>query len=129
MVKKAFTLMEIMLVITMVILLASVAAATHKNRVRAARESVLKHNLAQLRMTLDAYNADRGHYPESLRTLLDEGYLRVIPEDPMTGSSETWEVIYEQDIMNEDSSYEPGVFDIRSGSEDEAMDGTFYYEW
>jgi len=128
-VKKAFTLMEIMLVITMVILLASVAAATHKNRVRAARESVLKHNLAQLRMTLDAYNADRGHYPESLRTLLDEGYLRVIPEDPMTGSSETWEVIYEQDIMNEDSSYEPGVFDIRSGSEDEAMDGTFYYEW
>ena len=127
--KKAFTLMEIMVVITLVILLASVAAATHKSRVLAAKESVLKHNLSQIRLTLDAYNSDRGHYPESLRTLLDEGYLRKIPDDPITGTSETWEVIYEQDLMNEDSSYEPGVFDVRSGSQDEALDGTFYNEW
>jgi len=121
--------MEIMVVVTLVVLLASVAAATHKSRVLAAKESVLKHNLSEIRMTLDAYNSDRGHYPDSLRTLLDEGYLRKIPVDPITGTSDTWEIIYEQDITGEDSSYEPGVFDIRSGSSDEALDGTFYNEW
>jgi len=127
--KKAFTLMEITVIVTVLVLLASIAAATHKSRVRAAKESVLKHNLSELRFTLDAYNADRGHYPESLGTLLDEGYLRDIPVDPFTGSGDTWEVIYEEDIADEDSSYIPGVFDIRSGSEREALDGTFYNEW
>ncbi|PIE90179.1 MAG: hypothetical protein CR997_07235 [Acidobacteria bacterium] len=129
MVKRAFTLMEITVIVTVLVLLASIAAATHKSRVRNAKESVLKHNLAQIRLTLDAYNADRGHYPESLQTLVDEGYMRRLPEDPFTGSSDTWEVIYEEGLADEDTSYIPGVFDVRSGSVDEAMDGTFYNEW
>lgn len=129
MVKRGFTLLEIIVVLTVVVLLASLATATHKNRVRSAREGVLKHNLTQIRMTLDAYNLDKGHYPESLEALVEEGYLREIPMDPITRSRDTWIVEYEENVGDEDSSYEPGVYDVRSGSEDTALDGTYYNEW
>lgn len=129
MVRRGFTLIEMVVVLTLVALLATIATVTHKTRVRKAKEAVLKHNLSQIRLTLDAYNNDKGHYPESLDILVDQGYLREIPMDPMTQSRQTWELIYEDDVGDEDSSYEPGIFDIRSGSDEEAIDGTFYNEW
>lgn len=127
--QRGFTLIEIILAVTLVGLLASIATFSHRNSARKARESVLRHNLAQMRLVLDNYNNDKGHYPESLEVLKDEGYLRDIPEDPFTKSNETWEVELEKDNSDEDSNYEPGVFDIKSGSTDKAIDGTFYNEW
>ncbi len=128
MVKRAFTLIEILLVVALLTLLASIAAVTHRNSSQKGRETVLRHNLQQIRMTLDQFHIDKGYYPADLQTLVDEGYLREIPLDPITKSSETWQLIYD-DPVDQDSSYEIGVFDVRSGSEDKALDGTFYYEW
>ena len=110
-------------------LLGSIVISTHKNSARKGRETVLRHNLQQIRITLDQYNNDKGHYPASLEALTDEGYLREIPIDPMTGSRQSWELVYENDFYDQDSSYEVGVFDVRSGSEEVALDGTYYYEW
>ena len=127
--RRGFTLLEIMVVLTVIALIAGLAASTHRNRVRKARETVLRHNLAQIRLTLDAYNTDKGHYPESLGVLVDESYLRSMPEDPMTTRSDTWVEVLLDTIDDEDSSYEPGVFDVKSGSDQTALDGTEYREW
>ncbi len=126
---RGFTLIEVILVVSILALLGTLAASTHKNQARKARESVLRHNLQNMRMVLDQYNNDKGHYPPGLGTLTDEGYLREIPLDPFTKSTDSWEIVYEQDYDDQDSSYEPGVFDVHSGSEEKAVDGTFYYEW
>lgn len=127
--KKAFTLIEVILVLTLLALLAALATSTHRNSARKAKETVLRNNLTQLRTTLDQYNVDKGYYPESLEILVEEGYLRELPLDPITSSRDTWQVIYLENYDDEDSNYEPGVYDIRSGSQESAIDGTFYYEW
>lgn len=92
-----------------------------------AKEAALKQNLFTLRAVLDQFYADRGAYPSSLETLVDSQYLREIPVDPFTKSSTTWEVIYEETDENDDS--EPGVYDLHSGSEETALNGTPYKEW
>jgi len=127
--EKAFTLIEIILAVAILALLGTIAAATHKTHAQKARETVLRHNLQHMRMVLDQYNNDKGYYPESLSVLTEEGYLRELPIDPITKTRESWEVIYEDNYYNEDSSYVPGVFDIKSGSEKRALDGTYYNEW
>jgi len=127
--RAAFTLIEILLVVSILAILATIASATHRNSARKARETVLRNNLASMRLTLDQYNNDKGHYPESLQVLQDEGYLREIPIDPMTGTRDSWQEVFEENYGDEDSSYIPGVFDIKSGSQETAIDGTFYYEW
>ena len=127
--RSGFTLIEILVVITLLALLATIVTSTHRTTARKGRETVLRNNLQQIRITLDQYNTDKGHYPPSLETLVDEGYLREMPLDPITKSSATWQIIFDQSIENEDSSYEVGVFDVKSGSEEVALDGTYYYEW
>lgn len=126
---QGFTLIETLLAVTLVAMLASIATFSHRNSTKSARESVLRHNLAQIRLCLDHYNNDKGNYPESLEILRDEGYLREIPMDPITKSRETWQILFEEDYGDEDASYEPGVFDVKSGSSEKALDGTYYYEW
>lgn len=126
---RGFTLIEMILVITLLALLASIAGSTHRNSTKKARETVLRHNLQQLRVTLDQYKVDKGRYPDSLQVLVDEGYLREMPLDPITKSRDTWNEIFESDIQDEDSDYEPGVWDVRSGSVEQAIDGTNYSEW
>ena len=127
--RLGFTLIEILIVVSLLSLLATIVISTHRNATKKGRETVLRNNLHQIRITLDQYNTDKGHYPASLETLVDEGYLREIPLDPITGSRDTWELVYDQDIRDEDSSYEVGVFDIKSTAEALALDGTYYYEW
>lgn len=127
--RPAFTLIETILAVTLVAMLASIASFSHRNNARKGRESVLRHNLAQIRLTLDNYNHDKGHYPESLEVLRDEGYLREIPLDPITNSRDTWQLIMEQDTSDEDSTYEPGIYDVKSGSAEKALDETLYQEW
>lgn len=126
---RAFTLVEMILVITLLALLAALATSTHRNSARKARETVLRNNLTQMRNTLDQYNVDKGYYPESLEILVEEGYLRELPLDPITNSRDTWQVIYLENYDDEDSNYEPGVWDVKSGSQEQAIDGTYYYEW
>jgi len=129
MVKRGFTLIELVLAIAILAMLGTIAAATHKTHAQKARETVLRHNLQHMRMVLDQYNNDKGNYPPSVDILVDEGYLREIPIDPITKNRDSWQIIFEDDYSDQDSSYEPGIFDIKSGSQAKALDGTWYHEW
>ena len=123
-----FTLIELMVVMSLIVLLASIGLAVYANSVIRAKESVLKEDLFRMRDAIDQYYADKGKYPGSLQDLVSDKYLRAIPADPFTNSADTWrEVPSEPDPTN--PTAQPGVYDVRSGSEQKALDGTNYADW
>jgi len=126
--EKGFTLIELLVVIAIIGIIAGIASARFANAPRKAREAVLKTNLATIRDVIDQYYADKRHYPFALEDLVDEGYLRTIPMDPMTGNATDWELIYNipDDLAPEE---EQGIFNVKSGSPDTALDGTYYADW
>ena len=116
-----------MIVVAIVGILITLAIPNFQQSAIKAQEVALKQNLFTMRAVLDQYYADRGDYPDSLDTLVEEKYLRAIPVDPMTKSSTTWTEIYEEQEEGDDSP--AGIYDIKSGSDDIARDGTPYKEW
>lgn len=122
-----YTLLELMIVVAIAGILVTLAIPSFQLSSIKAKEAALKQNLFTMRAVLDQYYADRGAYPPTLETLVEEKYLRQMPVDPFTKSSTTWQEIYEETEENDDS--EPGVFDLHSGSEDTALNGTPYKEW
>jgi general secretion pathway protein G len=128
--KNGFTLIEMLIVFALIGILVGLGLPQYKYATKRARESVLKENLFQMRTLIDQYYADKGKYPYSLQALVDEKYLRAIPIDPITGSSETWieipEILSEEDLI---LAVEPGIADVISGSEQKAIDGTLYSTW
>jgi len=123
-----FTFVELMVVITIIVILISMAIPIYQKTILRAKESVLKSNLTALRTTIDNYTYDKQKAPQALRDLVTEGYLREVPIDPMTGSNETWKLIMEDASQSVDQS-QPGIFDVRSGSDKMGLDGTPYSEW
>ena len=133
---RGFTLLEMIIVVAMIGILASIAMPALKDMPRRASESVLKTNLRTVREVLDQHYGDKGHYPATLEELVEKGYLRAVPFDPMTKSAETWELIFEEaDPDNPPAETdlpeggEPGIMDVRSGSSQNALDGTPYNSW
>jgi len=127
-VRRGFTLIELMVVMSLIVILASVGLALYSNSVIRAKESVLKEDLFRMRDAIDQYYADKGEYPASLDSLVSEKYLRTIPVDPFTNSADTWQAIpSEPDPTNATAA--PGVYDVRSGSNQQALDGTNYSDW
>ncbi len=125
---RGFTLLELLTVMTILALLASVGIVGYRRHTKAARESVLKEDLFQLNHALEQHRADKGRYPSSIEALREQGYLRDIPADPMTGSKDTWQTELEApDPDNPDA--EVGIFRIRSGSTDLGENGIPYNEW
>ena len=123
-----FTLIELIIVTALVIVLTTVAMVSYQNSVTRAREAVLKEDLFRLRDAIDQYYADKNKWPSALQDLVTDGYVREIPKDPMTDSAESWQTVpAESDPAN--PSAEPGVFDVKSGSDRMALDGTPYTEW
>jgi general secretion pathway protein G len=123
-----FTLIELLVVMSLLVILATIGVMAHQSTVQRGREAVLKQNLFQMREAIDQHYADKGKYPLTLQDLVSAGYLRRVPEDPMTKSAETWQtVMSELDPSN--PTAEPGVYDVKSGSEAVAMDGTKHSEW
>ena len=127
---QGFTLIEIIIVFTLIGILVGLGIPQYKYATKRANEAVLKENLFQMRLLIGQYYADKQEYPSSLKTLVDEGYLYKIPVDPMTKSSETWvevrETLTEENIR---LVVEPGVVDVFSGSEKKGIDGTLYNTW
>jgi general secretion pathway protein G len=123
-----WTLIELMVVMTLIVVLAGIGLATYTNSVKRSREAALKEDLFQLRSALDQYYADKNRYPPSLDALVSEKYVRALPVDPFTNSVDTWQIVMsEPDPSN--PSAESGVFDVRSGSDQIALDGTRYADW
>ena len=122
-----FTFIEMVIVIVMLGILMAIAVPVYMAQLRSTREGVLKNNLATMRERLDQYRADRNKYPSSLQQLVEGGYLRGLPEDPMTGANE-WEEVYSDYDPNEPDA-EPGIFDIHSRSAETGSDGRPYSEW
>jgi general secretion pathway protein G len=129
-VKRAagFTMIELLIVMSIIVVLASMGMVQYRNSVVRAREAVLKEDLFRMRDAIDQYYADRNKYPSSLDDLVSEHYLREIPTDPMTQSKETWQAVNAEANVNETSA-QPGIYDVKSGSDQAALDGTNYSDW
>ena len=127
---NGFTLIELIIVFTLIGILVGLALPQYQNAVKKARESVLKETLFQVRKLIDQYFTDKGKYPASLQTLVDENYLRKIPVDPITGRPDTWVEVREQPALDEvEAGREFGIVDVHSGSEEKSLDGTPYNTW
>ncbi|MCE1204377.1 MAG: type II secretion system GspH family protein [Holophagaceae bacterium] len=126
--QRGFTLIELVVVMTLLALLATVGLAGYRQKVRTAKEAVLKENLFQINHALEQYRADRGRYPSSLGPLRELGYLRDIPYDPMTQSRDTWQTELEPPDPDNPEA-ELGVFRVRSGSAEKGANGIAYNEW
>ena len=123
-----FTLVELLIVISLISILAAMGLVQYRNSVVAAKESTLKTDLFRMRDAIDQYYADKGKYPSSLDSLVSDGYMRRIPEDPFTKTADSWTTVPAEPDPNNPSA-EPGVYDVKSGSELTSMDGTRYSDW
>ncbi|MBI3664932.1 MAG: prepilin-type N-terminal cleavage/methylation domain-containing protein [Acidobacteria bacterium] len=122
------TLIELMIVLTIIITIISVAVPLYQKAIIRAKESVLKNNLFTLRTLIDEYTFDKEKAPQSLQDLVTEGYLREVPLDPFTKSRESWKVEMEDAVRSVDQK-EPGIIDVHSGSDGKALDGSKYADW
>ena len=126
--KSGFTLIELMIVMAIIAVLMSVAIPIYSKSIVRAKESVLKSNLYSMRTVIDEYTYDKQKAPQSLEDLVSEGYLRKVPIDPMTGTADSWKTIME-DAGNAANQTEPGIWDVRSGSDKNSLEGTPYSDW
>ncbi|HKZ52080.1 MAG TPA: prepilin-type N-terminal cleavage/methylation domain-containing protein [Candidatus Acidoferrales bacterium] len=125
--RAGFTLIEILIVISIISILISIAIPTYRQSVIRARESVLKENLYVLRSTIEQFTLDKERAPASLEELVTEGYLRALPPD-ITGSSTTWQVEYSDFLISPEQG-STGISDVRSGSSQVSTEGTPYNTW
>ncbi len=126
--ERGFTLIEMLIVVAIIGIIAGIAVAQFQHTPQKAKEATLKEDLFVLRDVIDQYFTDKGKYPESLQSLVDDGYMRKIPVDPITGSSESWQADHAE-ASDEDPDATGGVIDVHSGSEGTALDGSRYKEW
>jgi general secretion pathway protein G len=125
---RGFTMIELLIVMTVIVVLASMAMVGYRNSVRRSQEAVLKENLFRMRDALDQYYADKNKWPGDLSELVSEGYIREIPEDPITKSKDTWRTEQAEPDANNPASA-GGIDNVFSGSEESALDGSKYSEW
>ena len=125
--ETGWTLVELLVVLSLVAVLASMAMSSYSTAVTRSREAVLKEDLFRMRDAIDQHFADRNEYPEGLQSLVTAGYLRTIPDDPFTGSNTSWQSIpADYDPSN---PMVPGLFDVKSGAQGLAIDGSAYADW
>ena len=122
-----WTLIEMLVVLSLIMILTSVAMTQYRNSVQAAKEGALRSNLFQMRDAIDQYYADKNKYPEALETLVSERYMRSIPKDPITNSTD-WQTI-PADAEPGSTSSTPGIYEVKSSSQDSALDGSHYSDW
>lgn len=134
--ERGFTLLELIVVIAIIGILATIAMPAMKDMPRRANEAVLKTNLRTIRDVIDQFYGDKGHYPPSLDALVESGYLRKIPIDPITKRTDSWTTVLEEvdadqpaDSGDGAADQQPGIVDVHSGAEGLSLGGTPYKEW
>ena len=125
---RGFTLLELMVVVSIIIILISVAVPSYQQHVKKAREAVLREDLYQMRTAIDQYSLDKLRAPQSLDDLVSAGYLREVPLDPFTNARDTWTVVQEDVVLSVDQN-QPGISDVRSGAAVASSDGSLYSSW
>jgi general secretion pathway protein G len=123
--RAGFTLVEMMIVMAIIITILGIAIPFYQASLIRAKESVLKSNLFTMRSVIDQYTYDKERPPQSLQELVDEGYLREVPIDPITESRDTWQVVVDSGTPGGES----GVWDVKSGSDRTSLEGSAYNEW
>ncbi|HKN20694.1 MAG TPA: type II secretion system protein [Terracidiphilus sp.] len=126
--QSGFTLIELMIVMAIIGILITMAIPSFVGAIRHAREAALKEDLQTMRTAIDTYTMDKQKGPQSLDDLVQDGYLRAIPEDPMTRSKDTWVTDSSESMVSLDET-EPGITDIHSGSTETGSDGQPYSSW
>ena len=125
---SGFTLIELLIVIALITILATMGMVQYRNSIQSARESILRTDLFRMRDAIDQYYADKTKYPASLEALVTDGYMRRIPEDPISRSADSWQTVpAEPDPSN--PSAEPGIYNVKSGAQGTALDGSTYADW
>jgi general secretion pathway protein G len=125
---SGFTIIELLVVLALISILATMGMAQYRQSVMHAREAVLKTDLFDLRDAIDQYYADKGQYPATLEALVSDGYIRRVPIDPITNAADTWQTVTSDPDPNNPTA-QIGIKDVRSGSDQIALDGTPYADW
>jgi len=123
-----FTLIELLIVIALISILASMGVVQYRNSVQSSKEAVLHTDLFRMRDAIDQYYADKAKYPASLDALVSDGYMRAIPEDPITKSADTWQTVPAEPEPG-NTSADPGIYNVKSGATGTGLDGTSYSDW
>jgi len=123
-----FTLMELMIVIAIIVILMGFAAPRYQQSILRAHEAVLRNDLLVMREAIDQFTLDKKKAPQSLQDLVEAGYLKAIPKDPMTDSTETWQAVTEDVTLSVDQT-QPGISEVHSGAQGTSSEGTPYSEW
>ena len=126
--REGFTLLEMMMVVTVILIVASIATPVYVTAMVRAREAILRDHIFTLRLLIDRFTLDIGRAPLRLEELVEKGYLGRLPTDPFTGSNETWQV-EEEDASQLPEDSAPGIIDVHSGSEQISLEGTPYSTW
>jgi general secretion pathway protein G len=126
--QRGFTLIELMIVISIILILISTAVPIYQQSLIRAREAVLRQNLFTLRSVIDQYSMDKQKAPQSLQDLVEAGYMKIIPMDPMTNSRDTWQTEQEDVALSVDQN-QLGITDVHSGSQNTGSDGVPYAQW
>ena len=129
--QEGFTLLELLVVMTIIGILAAIAVPALRDSPKRAREATLRADLFTFRSVIDQYKGDKGNYPPDLETLVKDGYMRKIPLDPMTKAAD-WVLAFEEEATEADDpniEVVPGIIDVHSASKEIALDGTSYSEW
>ena len=125
---RGFTLIELIVVMSLIVLLATIGLTAYASSVKRGKEAVLKEDLYRMRDAIDQFYADKNKYPADLNELVSGNYMRRVPVDPITQSAETWQAVPAEPDPNNPSA-EPGIYNVTSGSDAIALDGTKYSDW
>jgi general secretion pathway protein G len=125
---RGFTIIELIVVLSIIGILTTMGLAQYRNSVLHSKEAVLREDLFRMRDAIDQYYADKGQYPATIDALVSDGYLRTIPKDPITNDASSWQAVPAEPNANNPTA-EAGVFNVKSGSDATALDGTKYSDW